>query len=89
MSQQQISRPIDWDARRFETSHTPPRVATLMEGRSHSGKRRVMAFGDYQMECRRTNPQYDHATVWHYNEDGTLDGDMSGEWKLRIPGDAK
>ena len=86
MSDTATKQRFDWDSRKLETSHTPPRTATLMSGLSHSGKRRVMAFGDYQMECRRTNPQYDHATVWHYNEDGTIDGDTTGDWTLRSLG---
>lgn len=75
-------RRFEWDGNTFQTSHARPRTATLHEGLSHSGKRRVMIFGDYQMKCWLANKQYDDATIWHYNEDGTLDGATS-EWTLR------
>lgn len=76
-------RPFEWAGHRFVTSHTPPRDADLLEGVGVRGMRRVAIMGDYQMEQKRTNSQYDHATTWLYNEGGTLDGDQTGEWVLR------
>lgn len=48
----------------------------------YPGFKRVAIMGDYQVECARTNPQYDASTNWHYAPDGTLPGDSSGEWRL-------
>lgn len=80
-STQTQGRPFEW-AGRFETGHTPPRKAALLDGRGPRGQRRVAIMGDYQTERARTNRQYEETTTWLYNEDGTIDGDASGDWKL-------
>lgn len=73
---------IDWTDK-LETSHARPRGAFVLERRASRDRRCVSIRGDYQQKLFERDPQQDWSTVWHYNEDGTLDGDTTGEWTLR------
>lgn len=70
-------------SRKLVTSHAKPRPAIDRGTDQRSGKRLVQIRGDFEMECLRTNPQYEGVTTWYYNQDGTIDGDASGDWRLR------